>query len=188
MEKMKKSKLNRPSLLQLKDREGLVGAEIGVQWGINARNILKTLHVRKLYLIDPYTAFHEKMNISSGTAAVWMRSAKMKLQPWKNKIEWIREKSVDAAKYIEDNTLDFVYIDGGHLYENVMDDITLYTPKIKMGGLISGHDYNKKQVEKAVDEIFGNKVEIEKCVDMKKREQKWRTDWWVWKDEDIINR
>ena len=34
--------------------EGLVGAEIGVYKGDNAKNIMETLDMQKLYLIDSY--------------------------------------------------------------------------------------------------------------------------------------
>ena len=34
-----------------------------------------------------------------------------------------------------------LYIDGAHDYDSVLQDIELYYPKIKSGGLICGHDY-----------------------------------------------
>jgi hypothetical protein len=58
----------------------------------------------------------------------------------------------------EDNSIDFVFIDGGHEYEQVYSDIIAWLPKIKVGGYISGHDYIETScgVKKAVDEIFQN--------------------------------
>ena len=40
-----------------------------------------------------------------------------------------------------DNYFDFVYIDGDHSYEGSKSDLKNYYPKVKRGGVISGHDY-----------------------------------------------
>lgn len=45
-------------------------------------------------------------------------------------------------------------IDGSHLYENVKKDIKLYLPKIKNGGIITGHDWQCDDARKAVMEFF----------------------------------
>ena len=47
----------------------------------------------------------------------------------------------DAVKDIEDSSLDFVHIDGDHSYDFVMQDIILWGRKVRIGGIISGHDY-----------------------------------------------
>jgi hypothetical protein len=74
----------------------------------------------------------------------------------------IRMASVNAAKLFPDNSIDIVFIDACHEYECVKEDINAWFPKIKKGGIISGHDYqwgDKRPggapVKKAVDEIFG---------------------------------
>jgi cephalosporin hydroxylase len=42
---------------------------------------------------------------------------------------------------VPDRSLDFVYIDGNHGYEAVLDDLAAWSPKVRTGGFISGHDY-----------------------------------------------
>ena len=52
---------------------------------------------------------------------------------------------------------DFLYIDGNHRYEAVKSDLINYYPRVKKGGIISGHDYEFEgtpDVKKAVDEFF----------------------------------
>lgn len=54
----------------------------------------------------------------------------------------------------------FVYIDGGHDYTSVSQDIRNYFPKVLNGGFIGGHDYDIPDplcagVKMAVDEVFG---------------------------------
>ena len=54
----------------------------------------------------------------------------------------IKMFSVEAAKLYSDNSLDFVFLDAGHSYEDVKSDIQSWLPKIKVGGMLSGNAYN----------------------------------------------
>ena len=49
--------------------------------------------------------------------------------------------SVKGAELYEDESLDFVFIDAGHLYHEVIADMNAWYPKVKSGGIFSGHDY-----------------------------------------------
>lgn len=71
--------------------------------------------------------------------------------------------SLEACKQFDDLSIDFIFIDADHSYEAVKADIIAWMPKIKIGGLITGHDYDyqKTGVKKAVDEIFGNRAKID---------------------------
>ena len=53
----------------------------------------------------------------------------------------IRKSSVEAAKDFTDGSLDAVYIDASHDENSVREDIKTWRPKIKPGGVLSGHDY-----------------------------------------------
>lgn len=71
----------------------------------------------------------------------------------------IKMLSIEASKMYKDNSLDFVFIDGDHSYDGVLSDIKHWEPKVKVGGIISGHDYNSwESVTKAVDEYYKNDV------------------------------
>jgi predicted O-methyltransferase YrrM len=64
--------------------------------------------------------------------------------------------STEAAGLFQNASIDFLYIDGNHQYEAVKQDIELFLPKIRRGGLISGHDYTLFEgVKTAVDEMLG---------------------------------
>ena len=54
----------------------------------------------------------------------------------------IKGYSPFAAEMFEDGSLDFIYIDGLHDYESVKADIAGFYPKLKVGGIIAGHDYH----------------------------------------------
>lgn len=70
----------------------------------------------------------------------------------------MRMTSIDASEYVDDGSLDFVFIDASHDYDNVIADIRAWYPKVKEGGVIAGHDYpDWPGVKKAVEEYFGKK-------------------------------
>ena len=71
-------------------------------------------------------------------------------------VELIKSDSSAAASFFENESLDFVFIDGNHWYDYVKKDIEAWLPKIKKGGMISGHDYEENGVSTAVRETFGN--------------------------------
>ena len=54
----------------------------------------------------------------------------------------IRSLSGPAASLFDDGSLDAVFVDGSHIYPDVLADIDAYLPKIRKGGLIFGHDLN----------------------------------------------
>ncbi|MBV6479911.1 MAG: hypothetical protein HGGPFJEG_02717 [Ignavibacteria bacterium] len=53
----------------------------------------------------------------------------------------IKGNSKNISLKIEDESLDFVYIDADHRYESVLEDMQSWFPKVRRGGIISGHDY-----------------------------------------------
>lgn len=167
------SKLNcRPFIKFIRQTLGkeLVGVEIGVRLGANSKNILETLSIKTLYLVDPYDIYY----LCTGELIDERRSfriAEENLSQFKEKIVFVKKKSCDAVKDIPDN-LDFVYIDGDHRYEFVKSDIELYYPKIALGGVLGGHDYSVEflDVTRAVLEF----VDAHKLKLYGKKK-----DWWV---------
>jgi hypothetical protein len=78
------------------------------------------------------------------------------IEPVKNIINPIRDTSESASKKYKDGSLDFIWIDAAHDYDNVFSDISNWIPKLKIDGYIGGHDYHKYcGVEDAVNDFFG---------------------------------
>ena len=53
----------------------------------------------------------------------------------------VKGASMWVARLIADNSLDWIYIDGDHSYKGAKEDMVSWYPKVRSGGIISGHDY-----------------------------------------------
>jgi hypothetical protein len=165
------SRKRRPAVKAISEyfkNKEVCGAEIGVRYGDNAETMLFYINgIKKLYLID---------NNKDGCVS-FMEDRFRAI----DKVELIKKSSLEAAKDIKDNSLDFVYIDADHSYKSVTEDIGAWLPKVKKGGIVSGHDYTKPTMEcigntiiedfeviEAVDDFFGKENITTK-----------ETDWWV---------
>lgn len=127
------------------------GAEIGVQNGYNTKNIF-THWKGAIVLVDK-----------------WDKPEELKccLTILKNKpIHCLIGDSVEMAKnpIFNEKKLDWVYIDAGHSYEEVKADFEAWFPKVRSGGIVSGHDYGDNDcigVKEFIDEYMKLHPEVE---------------------------
>jgi predicted O-methyltransferase YrrM len=126
-----------------------VGAEIGVQRGFFSKHLSKDYKgtIVCVDIWDDEQIFQEAKNNLTGQ----MFHLKQGL-------------SVDVSKKTTDESLDWVYVDADHSYEGIKSDLKCWYPKVRKGGIISGHDYFDGerqnvnfQVKKAVDEFAKEK-------------------------------
>lgn len=80
----------------------------------------------------------------------------------------IVEESDRASRHFVDGSVDAIFIDAGHSYEAVRDDIKSWLPKMKIGSTMSGHDFNWTGVKKAVLESLGQPDKTENVCWFKK--------------------
>jgi predicted O-methyltransferase YrrM len=119
-----------------------IGAEIGVEQGVFAEEIMKTAD--KLYCVDAWQSYRAyRDHVRQSKLDAFYDITKNRLDGLN--VEYVRKFSVDAAKDFADGSLDFVYIDANHSYEYVKQDIELWAPKVKSGGIVSGHDYIRRK-------------------------------------------
>jgi predicted O-methyltransferase YrrM len=145
----------------LLDKTNLVGIEIGSFAGASAEIFLKSNAFKTLYCIDPWEKNFDPNDMSTSNG---LETAERKFdEKFKDNkiIVKVKMKSVDALNMFENDSIDFIYIDGNHQYDFVKQDIENYFSKIKPGGIIAGHDYDVHQriphikgVKIAVDEFF----------------------------------
>jgi hypothetical protein len=155
-----------------------VGAEIGVHVGDFSQRILETARPFTLLLIDPWKYEPDPVydrawygGGNSGMAEELEGRYRSVTNRFANQIRSaqvcvLRQDSISALSALSDDYLDFVYIDGNHLYEFVKLDLELSLRKVKPGGYITGDDYGPGNwwdggVKKAVDEFgWNNGVEM----------------------------
>ena len=78
------------------------------------------------------------------------------IKPVRSVINIIRKTSAEASCMYQDNSLELVFIDAAHDYNNVCLDINAWLPKLKYNGILAGHDISFADVEKAVNLILKN--------------------------------
>jgi hypothetical protein len=141
----------------IKGIENPVGVEVGVAEGTTTEYLLQTLPSLRLSGVDSYPVYidwNDTQPDGDANKAEMLR----KVDPYMERYNHIYEDSDDAVKMFDDESLDFVFIDGLHTYEQVLKDCKNYYPKIKNGGFIIGHDFARIQgVNKAVRE-FANSI------------------------------
>lgn len=130
--------------------------EIGAFQGESTTLFAHYIKPNKLYAVDPHiNGYDNKDESSFANFENVTHNFLTRIQSFPC-VEYIRDFSYNVYNKFEDDSLDFVYIDGDHSYEGVKKDILYYLPKIKNGGYIGGHDLGRGDVTKAIIELFGD--------------------------------
>lgn len=119
-----------------------VGAEIGVDRGRFAKNIVSKNPKLKLFGVDswrPYRDYDGFPSVDQAKLSSFYLKTKEALKPYNVKL--INAFSMDAVRKFPNESLDFVYIDANHRYEYSMEDIREWSKKVKKGGLVAGRSY-----------------------------------------------
>lgn len=133
--------------------ESPIIAEIGAWIGSSTCIIAKIAQLKdgKVYCIDHWegSVGTAQVNIIDRGGNPYERfKENMKALELTDVVHTIKQPSVDASRLFNDDSLDMVFIDADHRYESVQADISVWWPKLKIDGLMVGHDaefyYNQK--------------------------------------------
>ena len=114
------------------------GAEIGVYKGGFTKKLLEA--GLEVYAIDPWKSY--KINENQERMDFLYGHTKRELSKYDEQTcHIVRKASMEALNDFDDESLDFVYIDGNHSFPHVANDIFYWEKKVKRGGIVSGHDY-----------------------------------------------
>ncbi len=155
--------------------------EVGVLEGVTSRNVCELLHKMHgtsfsftgidLFGEDVKIEYNEEFTpisykISNPLKWVYFKlilrmspnsleCVKLLLKKFKSSISLYKGYSKDILNKISFDKIDFVFLDGGHSYNTVKEDLTILISKLNKDSIIICDDYNIKQygVKKAVDEI-----------------------------------
>lgn len=120
----------RPSTIEFKKINAKIGVEVGVALGHNSRSILTHLPEVTLIGVD-----NNYLNYND--------SSRKMLQEFEPRFFLYESDSANASMEFFDETIDFVYIDADHHSIAVLRDIDTWYPKIRKGGIVAGHDFEK---------------------------------------------
>ena len=120
--------------------------------------------ISKLYLVDPWKSINDVSHHIQYRAKNLDKIYRIVRRRFSfdKKLEIIRKFSTEAMLDIQDDSVDWIYIDGNHSYEFVKEDLNGWWPKLRSGGFLYGDDYidGKHQIEvlkfgvvQAVDEF-----------------------------------
>jgi hypothetical protein len=173
----------RPAIREIANYfENPVGVEVGVFEGFLSRLVIKYLNPKKYYLIDPWKEYNDKLGNIDFHQLVWDNKYQAVLKKFHGNpnVEVIRKKSLEAVELFEDESLDFVYIDADHDIREVFKDVSSWWNKVKSGGIISGHDFDSKDVCSAVYNFIYQKSINEKENPLQVYSE--YHDWWIKKE------
>lgn len=133
--------LTRADLADLFARLGFrSGAEVGVERGHFSRTICKANPGVTLICVDPWEAYPGyRDHVAQDRLDRFHEETRERLRPFGCIIR--RAFSLEAACEIPNGSLDFVYLDANHSRAHVEADIEAWAPKVRVGGIVSGHDY-----------------------------------------------
>ncbi len=145
------------------------GVEVGVQCGVFSEIILREWHGRTLHCVDPWREFPQDKyvdvsNVDQRAHDDNYEHTQVRLRQFSERVHILRKSSREAAAKFVDGQLDFVYLDAQHHYQAVREDIDLWVPKVRRGGILAGHDYLNGEgaagvfgVKSAVDEFVAER-------------------------------
>lgn len=117
-----------------------IGSFLGRSAAFMAVEIANSGKKIRFVCVDPFEG-HLGSGLFDGRCSTDTFHANMARGGISHLVETMKMYSVEAAALFEDRSVDFVFIDGAHDYDNVRADICAWLPKVKPGGVLSGHDY-----------------------------------------------
>jgi hypothetical protein len=135
-----------------------IGIEIGVQQGRFSKFILDNSNLH-LIVLDAWryfeTGYPEGGNVSDKQHLIYLNETLSTLQTnHEGRFTLIRELSQVAHTFFKDEMFDFMYLDSNHTYSFVFRELENWWPKLKIGGVMAGHDFVDR------DEAFGVKSAV----------------------------
>ncbi len=127
----------------LHDLDFKVGVEVGVAAGEYSDILCKANPQMQITGVDPYLPYQGYRDYVRQTTLDGLQHKAKKLLSKYPNYHFLRELSMDAVKLFDDNSLDFVYLDGNHEMPYVAQDIEAWHKKLKPGGILAGHDWVK---------------------------------------------
>jgi Methyltransferase domain len=129
----------------LEGEKKLVGVELGVQTGVFASEMLSRWpSCTAYYFVDLWVHqehYEDLANVDQATHERYYHDTLERTKEWKDKIHVCRNYTSVCAVNMPDDYFDFIYVDARHDFKGVYEDLRDWWPKLRVGGIMAGHDY-----------------------------------------------
>jgi hypothetical protein len=161
MRRQSKMKNGLLDLCKYINKKDIIMVEIGCYVGESTMIFASQKNIKKIWAIDPWENNYDENDGASEKRPMCIVEKMFDENTMGiDKIFKNKMKSENAVNLFLDKSLDLVYIDGCHMYDAVKQDISLWLSKVKDDGYISGHDYCRDDVKRAVQEGLGEPDKI----------------------------
>ena len=152
-----------------------IGVEVGVRWGQTSRYLLENIPDLMMFGVDLMRPMPEHTDEGQETYTHWpwqryRGDVSAIMQRWPKRFRMMVMDTTEASTLFDDESVDFVFIDCDHSYDGVRGDIENWGPKVKIGGMITGHDINLDSVQRAIADTIGQH---------ETKGEQWNNIWWV---------
>ena len=167
---LKQKGIGKSFLNEIEKKKPKTFLEVGVFHGVTARNVCELLYkihkndFKYIKKIDPYS----------------IEAVNDLLKKFKDNVHLIKGNSNELLKKIDVSKVDYVFLDGGHHYNTVKNDLNNCIEVIENKGTVLCDDYNltyapgvKKAIDEFIDEhkfqseiLFDRFVKIEKKINI----------------------
>ena len=154
------------------DKLNPVGVEIGCAEGNTTWFLLNVHPTLNLTSIDPYVTYVDWNGNNLNDRERFYELVTERFASFSDRFTLIRDYSDNVVDQFEDESLDFIFIDGLHTYEQVKKDCENYYSKVKPGGIFAGHDFT------VISEV--NRAVTEFAKSVKKQIKTTEVDVWYW--------
>ena len=169
-------------LEEVRKKKPKIFLEVGVFHGVTARNICELLYqihgndfkyvgldlfekseenksevIPNTSFNNPFKKFYHQYIMREDPYSI-MAVSKL-LKKFENQVHLIKGNSNQLLKKMDMSKIDFVFLDGGHEYNTVVNDLNSCADVLKFNGSILCDDYNLGSapgVKKAIDEFVKN--------------------------------
>ena len=123
------------------------GAEVGVLSAqVSCCFLQKCNNIDTMYLIDPYKEHFDSIqekHFDEKEMEIMKLNAhhNVKWSGFESKAKFLEMTDDEALNEIDDESLDFVYIDVWLEIEQIVSRIEKWSKKVRPGGIVSGHDW-----------------------------------------------
>jgi predicted O-methyltransferase YrrM len=118
--------------------KGSIGAELGVQFGHHAEQLLNIVKPLGMLLVDiwPKDSHFEQITARFGD---------------RENVTILRNSTLEVAAELKNESLDWVFVDANHEFDAVLDDGRAWYPKVKYGGYMIWHDWEIRGTREAIE-------------------------------------